>query len=67
MERDDWERTAMESKTELDEFKSTAEALQRDLDLERDGRQKDVDALEAERERAENLQSVLQDFQTGGC
>jgi hypothetical protein len=65
MEKDEWERTALEDKAELDELRSNVIALQRDLDLERDGREADVSALEVERERAENLQSVLQDFQTG--
>ena len=66
MERDEWERTALHEKVISDDLKSTAETLTRDLELEREARERESDQLVLERQKSENLQSVLQDFQTGG-
>ncbi|KAJ7598831.1 hypothetical protein C8J56DRAFT_769797 [Mycena floridula] len=63
MERDEWERLAMEEKAMSDESKSSLEVLTRDLELEREAREREAVLLDAEKERADNLQSVLQDFQ----
>lgn len=65
MERDEWEREAMEGRVTLDEAKMTTENLKRDLELEAKTRQEMEAELEAEREKATNLQSVLEDFQLG--
>ncbi|KAJ7741451.1 hypothetical protein DFH07DRAFT_751141 [Mycena maculata] len=63
MEKDEWERMAMQDKVVADEARSNAEMYRRDLELEREARERDAAELESEREKSENLQSVLQDFQ----
>ncbi|KAJ7158397.1 hypothetical protein C8R43DRAFT_1124991 [Mycena crocata] len=63
MEKEEWERMALQDKVVADEAKSNAEMYRRDLELEREAREKDAAELESEREKADNLQSVLQDFQ----
>lgn len=65
MERDEWERTAMQEKVGAEESRITIESLQRDLELERDARERETGELEFEREKSGNLQSVLEDFQVG--
>ena len=47
------------------EAKSALELARRDLEIERDVRERDSAALLMEREKANNLQSVLEDFQAG--
>ncbi|KAF7344534.1 Guanylate kinase [Mycena sanguinolenta] len=63
MEKDEWERMALQDKVLADEARSNAEMYRRDLELEREARERDAAELESEREKSENLQSVLQDFQ----
>ncbi|KAF8802263.1 hypothetical protein BYT27DRAFT_7197360 [Phlegmacium glaucopus] len=63
MKREDWERSAEQEKAISEEARSTVESLRRELDLECQARAKEVVELDLERERSENLQSVLQDFQ----
>ncbi|KAJ7266912.1 hypothetical protein B0H12DRAFT_1200853 [Mycena haematopus] len=63
MEKDEWERMALQDKVLADEARSNAEMYRRDLELEREARERDATELESEREKSENLQSVLQDFQ----
>ena len=65
IERDEWEREAMEGRIALDEAKSSVENYKRDLEIEREVRERKEAELEAEREKAINLQSVLEDFQAG--
>ena len=65
MERDDWERSAEQEKALSEEARSTIESLRRELDLEGEARARETAELDLERERSENLQSVLQDFQAG--
>jgi hypothetical protein len=65
MEREEWERIALQERAVLDDLKASADALKTDLELERAGRERDVLELQSERERSYNLQSVLQDFQAG--
>jgi outer membrane murein-binding lipoprotein Lpp len=65
MEKEEWERMAMQDKVVADEARSNAEMYRRDLELEREARERDAAELESEREKSENLQSVLQDFQAG--
>lgn len=65
IERDEWERALMQERVILNEARVSVDALSRDLEIEREGRRRDVEALEVERERANNLQSVLEDFQAG--
>jgi hypothetical protein len=66
IERDEWERALMQERVLLNEARIFIETLTRDLEMEQEARRRDVGALEVERERASNLQSVLEDFQAGG-
>ncbi|KIM91289.1 hypothetical protein PILCRDRAFT_810544 [Piloderma croceum F 1598] len=63
MERDEWERTAMQDKVVVDEARTALESLKRDLELEREAREREAGELELAREQSNNLQSVLEDFQ----
>ncbi|KAJ7185521.1 hypothetical protein C8R46DRAFT_982162 [Mycena filopes] len=63
MEKEEWERMALQDKVVADEARSNAEMYRRDLELEREARERDAAELDSEREKSENLQSVLQDFQ----
>jgi hypothetical protein len=65
IERDEWERALMQERVLLNEARVSLDALTRDLEMEQEARRGDMDALEVERERASNLQSVLGDFQAG--
>lgn len=65
IERDEWERGLMQERVVLNEARVSIDALSRDLEIEQEARRRDVEALEVERERASNLQSVLEDFQAG--
>ena len=65
MERDDWKLSAEQEKAISEEARSTVESLRRELEMEGEGRAREAVELDLERERAENLQSVLQDFQAG--
>lgn len=67
MSRDEWERIAMQERAIAEDANSTVESLNRDLELEREVRQRQTMELDNEREKSENLQSVLQDFQAGIC
>ncbi|KAI5118545.1 hypothetical protein M0805_008485 [Coniferiporia weirii] len=63
MERDEWEGEALEGRVNLDEAKMALENFKRDLELESEVRERLSAELEMEREKATNLQSVLEDFQ----
>lgn len=65
MERDEWERDALEGKVTLDEAKTLTENYSRELQVEREARERLQLDLEAEREKSGNLQAVLEDFQSG--
>lgn len=56
----------MQERVLLNESRVSIDALTRDLEMEQGARRGDLGALEVERERAGNLQSVLEDFQAGG-
>ncbi|THU80068.1 hypothetical protein K435DRAFT_696481 [Dendrothele bispora CBS 962.96] len=64
LERDEWERTALQEKTLSDDAKTSLETMARDLELEKEARERATIARDNETERANNLQSVLEDFQT---
>ncbi|RDB28051.1 hypothetical protein Hypma_002229 [Hypsizygus marmoreus] len=64
MEREEWERTALQERALVDDLRSAIETYKRELELEREAREADFLEMEAEREKSGNLQSVLQDFQT---
>ena len=55
----------MQERVLLNEARVSIDALSRDLEIEQETRRRDVEGLEMERERAGNLQSVLEDFQAG--
>ncbi|EIW54941.1 uncharacterized protein TRAVEDRAFT_73976 [Trametes versicolor FP-101664 SS1] len=63
IERDEWEQKAMQEHISADEARTTADILRRDLEAEREARQRAEGAFEMEREKSNNLQSVLEDFQ----
>lgn len=65
IERDEWEQKAMQEHISADEARTTADILRRDLEAERESRQRAEGAFEMEREKSNNLQSVLEDFQAG--
>lgn len=66
IERDEWEHGAMQERSMVDEARGVAEVLRREVEVEREARIRESGELEAA-----NLQSVLEDFQTGayacGC
>ncbi|KAH9852319.1 hypothetical protein C2E23DRAFT_731178 [Lenzites betulinus] len=63
IERDEWEQKALQEHITADEAQTTADSLRRDLEVEREARQRAEGGLDAEREKSNNLQSVLEDFQ----
>jgi hypothetical protein len=65
IEQDEWERALMQERVLLNEARVSIDVLSRDLDIEQEARRREAGALEMERERASNLQSVLEDFQAG--
>ena len=65
MDRDEWERTALEERVRAEEASNAMNSLRRDLELEREGRERDADELQREADKTANLQSVLEDFQSG--
>jgi len=65
MERDEWERALVQERVVVNEARVSIDALSRDLEMEEEARRREVMALAVERERASNLQSVLEDFQAG--
>ena len=65
IERDEWERSALQEQTFSEELRSTEDELRRELRSLSAAKDKDTLELEHEREKTANLQSVLQDFQTG--
>lgn len=65
--RDDWEAEAMAQRVRVDEVRSTLEATYRELAGAREAGERDAAARDAEAQRANNLQAVLEDFQSGVC
>lgn len=65
IERGEWERSALQEQTVTEELRFTVEELRRELELMTAAGTSDAKELEQEKEKSENLQSVLQDFQAG--
>jgi hypothetical protein len=65
LDRAEWERVALQEKAVIEDVKSTSQILRRDLELEKSARERVATELEMEQEKSTNLQSVLQDFQSG--
>jgi len=64
VERDEWEQKALQEHVAADEARTTIGNLRRELDAERAAKEAAVNDLQSERDRCNNLQSVLEDFQT---
>jgi chromosome segregation ATPase len=64
-EKDEWERAAMEERVQSEDYRAQAESLRRDLDIESAERKSQAQEVLKEKQTAANLQSVLEDFQTG--
>lgn len=65
IDRDEWENKAMQAQVVTDEARLTVDTLRRDLEIEREAREREGAELHVEREKCNNLQSVLEDFQAG--
>ncbi|KAI0280191.1 hypothetical protein BGY98DRAFT_965096 [Russula aff. rugulosa BPL654] len=63
-ERDDWEAEAMAQRVRVDEARSTLEATYRELTGAKEASERNAAERDAETERANNLQAVLEDFQS---
>ncbi|KAH7878685.1 uncharacterized protein C8R40DRAFT_782157 [Lentinula edodes] len=63
LERDELERVALQERAFSEDARSAAESITRDLELEKERRARELVELALQRERGDNLQSVLQDFQ----
>ncbi|KAE9408017.1 hypothetical protein BT96DRAFT_803108, partial [Gymnopus androsaceus JB14] len=63
LERDEWERIALQEKAYSEDARSSLESITRDLEYEKEAHAREATELELARERGDNLQSVLQDFQ----
>jgi hypothetical protein len=63
--KDEWARLAEQERALREGARDAAEALRRELEAERESRAIVEAERTAERERATNLQSVLEDFQAG--
>lgn len=64
-ERDDWERAAQHESVTADELRTALAALRRELELEVANEEGIARELDLERAKSANLQSVLEDFQSG--
>lgn len=63
--RDDWEAEAMAQRVRAEEARSTLDATYRELATAKEASERNATARDAEAERANNLQAVLEDFQSG--
>ncbi|KAI0301601.1 hypothetical protein B0F90DRAFT_318651 [Multifurca ochricompacta] len=62
--RDDWEAEAMTQRVRVEEIRVTFDATYRELALTKEASERDAATRDAEAERANNLQVVLEDFQS---
>ena len=65
IERDEWEQKALQEHIVTDETRTALEMTRRDLEVERDARERESAALQIEREKTTNHQSEMEDFQAG--
>jgi hypothetical protein len=63
--RDDWETEAMAQRVRVDEARLTLEATYRELTGAKEASERNAAERDTETERANNLQAVLEDFQSG--
>lgn len=64
-EKDDWERVAQDEALRNEQLKAQVEALSRELEVEAAEREAQAREVIREKKTSANLQSVLEDFQTG--
>jgi len=65
LERDEWKRSCERETAVVEEVRVECLEIRRELEMVRGEEESTVERLEKEREKARNLQSVLQDFQAG--
>lgn len=65
IERDEWESKALQEHVLADDARSNFENARRDLEIEREAREREAAVIVVEKEKVSNLQSVLEDFQAG--
>lgn len=65
LERDEWKRSCERETAVVEEVRVECLEIRRELEMVRSEEESTVERLEKEREKARNLQSVLQDFQAG--
>ncbi|KAI0918396.1 hypothetical protein AcV5_002395 [Taiwanofungus camphoratus] len=63
IERDEWEERANQAFISADEARAALNNVRRDLEVERAAREREEAEFMVEREKCNNLQSVLEDFQ----
>ncbi len=63
--RDDWEAEAMAQRVRVEEARAALDATYRELAVAKEASERISTARDAEAERANNLQAVLEDFQSG--
>jgi chromosome segregation ATPase len=67
LDRDEWKRSYEKERALGEEMEVEVEEMRREIGLLKGAEEGVVGELEREREKARNLQGVLQDFQAGGC
>lgn len=65
LDRDEWKRSCEKERAVVEELKSEVEECKREVELLKGVEGALGEELEKEREKARNLQAVLQDFQAG--
>ncbi|KAF9450621.1 hypothetical protein P691DRAFT_455038 [Macrolepiota fuliginosa MF-IS2] len=63
LDRDEWKRSSEKERAVVDEMRAEFDGLRRETEILKGGEEAVEEALEKEREKVRNLQSVLQDFQ----
>ncbi|EIN08480.1 hypothetical protein PUNSTDRAFT_87917 [Punctularia strigosozonata HHB-11173 SS5] len=64
MEREEWEREAAQGRLREEEARADLDAFRKEWEMEREAHNREAEELAREREKAANLQSVLEDFQS---
>lgn len=65
LDRDEWKRSAEKEKAVVEDLTTELDEVRRELDVVKGGEEVIHEELDKEREKARNLQAVLQDFQAG--
>lgn len=67
LDRDEWKRSWEKERALSEELRTDVEEFRREAEVLRGEEEGIVGELEREKEKARNLQAVLQDFQAGMC